>query len=660
MRFVYVLEDDLRFQKQIVDAIQEIDPKIQVRLFSQLEDFSNWLRDMMQKGPTAIVTGGRVPDGVVVPPIDASEANQLVCIISKIEYLGKKQIPLLRKTRDFLIKRGICTAEDPTAFVLTAFDNPEFKVKELEDGILNNVICKPFDKLMLSQHLTFAIDGRHRPSKYTIQNQKTSTQIEMLKEVKMESLSEVGFITRSDQEFTPGAFSKYYGNAFISERLRSVHAILTSCKKHPESENEFQLSFTFYGIDPSQSNAIRRKLKEVKDKKEEKEKFVDFDWLKINEGRRPASPDISVVVIDDTSLFAKGVSDALKRRFKNVNVVQYENYPDFLLDFDPKAAEQEGKKYPKAFSSGPEIEIQLDGTGKVITSIVGQIPPTTMCLGQKVSDIPAKTKFWADLLGPQMTKWQDWLKNSFSTVPFMVGTGDNTFFFRPAGFRSEKGFIYAKLTELTPDERIEYLKKNSRIPQRTDLIIAGYRHFQNKPEERWPVIREELKKRANEKTFPYVAVVAARDFSDAEKREFSAFSEEIFYLPVDRASLLIKMKVWFPDLRWEGDDVPIQTMKQPEMIRAAGPVKVSEISEAGLVLSYHRSLDISTFREFILWQPFEVGAPAPVATCNFVEEVGKGEFSIHFVFFGVTDHFLKAVRIWIRENYVLSKDKGGS
>ena len=77
-------------------------------------------------------------------------------------------ISLLKKTKDLFVERKICTVEDPTAFVLTVFDDPGFKIKQLENRILNNVIFKPFDRLILIQHLTNAIDGRHPPSKYTI------------------------------------------------------------------------------------------------------------------------------------------------------------------------------------------------------------------------------------------------------------------------------------------------------------------------------------------------------------------------------------------------------------------------------------------------------------------------------------------------------------
>jgi hypothetical protein len=92
------------------------------------------------------------------------------------------------------------------------------------------------------------------------------------------------------------------------------------------------------------------------------------------------------------------------------------------------------------------------------------------------------------------------------------------------------------------------------------------------------------------------------------------------------------------------------------------PVTVNEISEAGFVMQYYRSVAVGSFREIILWQPYEIGAPELLATCNYCEEnpAQKGSYNCHFVFFGISDHLLKRIRVWIRDNYILSKEGQGS
>ena len=56
MKFVYVLEDDPKFQQELVEAIAVTDPKIQVRIFPKLETFAAWMKTMMTTGPAAIRT----------------------------------------------------------------------------------------------------------------------------------------------------------------------------------------------------------------------------------------------------------------------------------------------------------------------------------------------------------------------------------------------------------------------------------------------------------------------------------------------------------------------------------------------------------------------------------------------------------------------------
>ncbi len=74
-------------------------------------------------------------------------------------------------------------------------------------------------------------------------------------------------------------------------------------------------------------------------------------------------------------------------------------------------------------------------------------------------------------------------------------------------------------------------------------------------------------------------------------------------------------------------------------------------------MEYKRRVDVGEFREIILWQPDELAAPELTAVCNFSEasQSKKGVFLNHFVLFGMTDHFLKSIRIWIRNNHILSK-----
>ncbi|RYZ78576.1 MAG: hypothetical protein EOP06_28790, partial [Proteobacteria bacterium] len=204
MKYIYILENDIKFRDEMIEAIQKIDPQLGVRWFEHLDQFAKWIRLAMNEGATAIPKGGQtLPQ--LLEASSAGAAHQLLLVISSEEFLGAKHMSLLRKTREMFIRKGLCPASDPTSLVLTSFESPTFDIKLVEDRIINNVIFKPFDKLILQQHLIFAIGGRHPPSQYSVHNMKTTATIEMLKEVDIECLSDVGFISISNRPITVGS-----------------------------------------------------------------------------------------------------------------------------------------------------------------------------------------------------------------------------------------------------------------------------------------------------------------------------------------------------------------------------------------------------------------------------------------------------------------------
>lgn len=653
MRFVYVLEDDLKFQKDIVEAIYSIDPKIQIRVFPKLAEFIDWVRLMMEEGPSAISKGGQFPASVQQEPV-IEEAHQLVTIISKIEFLGKKQLPLMQKTRSLFIERGICTKEDPTAFVLAAFDKPDFQIHDLQDPILANVIFKPFDRLILIQHLTFAVDGRHPPSKYTIANQKMSAVIEMIKEVDLEEVSEVGFLTRSSGPLDKGQFAKYYGSAFLTERRTSVMARLVDCRPHPKNPSEFQCAFVYFGADPVQITGLRKKIKAV-----HRKSLSPFHWKEVCPGLA-MQRTVNIVVIDeDEDLVVKPVIDSIKRHFKNVNCVGYNNISDFFMDLDPKMVDSAGAPPPKAFSLS-DFELILDDKLTTILNFTSPSKEPFMLFGHPFADLKEKKNWMIEHIDSScLEAWKQWALKPTPDAIFVVRSGADRFYIKPSSFQKKEKELAIKFTELSSAEKMAYLAKNSQLPVEVDFVFIGHRYLGDNAKERWTGVKEKLEKRASGKCQPQFFLFAGKEYTDLEARDLSDVFTDIFLKPLDRSYMLQKLKLQLMNLPATGDPIEMPMMFLKEVIRAANPAPVTEISEAGLIMQYHRTLDIGSFREFLLWQAYEHGSPIMKAQCNFVEEAStKGLFNIHFVFFGINDHFLKTIRLWIRDNYILSKEKG--
>lgn len=344
MKYIYILENEEKFRDEMIEAIRKIDPQLLMRYFTSLEEFSKWIKLVMVEGADALPKGGTAPAGQLEP---TGGTHQLPLIISKDEFLGARHMSLLRKTRDLFIKKGLCTQEDPTSLVLTSFDNPDFDIKLAEDRIINNVIFKPFDKLILQQHLAFAIGGRHPVSSYSVHNMKTTAAIEMLKEVEVEALSDIGFVSISNRPLKVGALAKYYSPAFLSLQHRSMMALCVKCEPHPERKDFYRCGFTFLAADTFQISNIRKQVR-AKDLKP-----FTYEWIVKPQNSMP----VEIAVITSEDHLGQHFKDSVDKSFGNVQVHHFATLQDFLYTVDPELAKKDKRDID--FSKRPHIKSTL-------------------------------------------------------------------------------------------------------------------------------------------------------------------------------------------------------------------------------------------------------------------------------------------------------------
>jgi hypothetical protein len=607
---------------------------------------------MLQKGAEAISVGGELHP--LAEPINVSaEAHQLVCLISKVKFLGVEQLGLLRKTREALIQKGICTKEDPTSFVLTAFDNPEFDITGLEDRIIANVIFKPFDRLILIQHLTFAIDGRHPPSKYTIANQKTSAVIEMLKQVKIEAISDIGFISLSNRPIEVGAVAKYYSAHFSTERQRSVIAICQSCHPHPETPKIYRAIFQFFANDPSQISNLRKKTRNPS------YLTYNYDW----HGQKLQEELLNFVVIDEEESKSTGLSTHIQKRMIGTKLFNYDNFSAFYSDLNPAESWESRSSNLKAFSMGEEATLLFDSAGQMFFGVESEDKNPKTLFGVAEATLKNKGNWFQSALKVEQKELfrqmiSNQIKDANVELIFEIMLEGQMFLIRAVGVSKKNSVLRIQFRELAKDEAISFLTKNSKLPARLDALFVSHKFFQGDAKARWENIMNLIHQRSGQK--PKIFILSKQDFSDAEERDLASYCSDIYFKPIDRIYFNQKMKSFFPEISIMGEPVDVKTVKVEDVIKVASPVEISELSEAGLIMTYYRPIRIGSFREFVLWQPYEVGAPELQAQVNFVEEAADKKYNIHLVFFGMSDRFLKHIRVWIRDNYITSKAGKGS
>ncbi len=668
MKFVYILEKEIRFINEILESLQKIDPQLQPRIFKDLDGFAKWIQLLSKEGVAAIAKGGvkpidfgglrtdllGAPNAEGTEPTKSAEADQLVLLISDNDILGSKHLALLRKTQELFVQKGLCTKEDPTAIVISAFDNPGFDIEMVEDRIINNVIFKPFEKMILLQHLIFAISGRHPPSNNTLHNMKTSAIIEMLKDVEVEAYSDIGFITLSSRPLPLGAVSKYYSDVFKSGKTRNAFARCALCEPHPTLPNVYRSAFTFFGVEPEQLIDFR------KNAPVQNETEFAFKWRP-----EPSVSAVRIVVIDPDEFGAAPLAGSLERSFSNVKIVAYKSLGEFLVDLDP-ALQTPAVKPPPAFPGGVKIKFQFEATSKKLVKTIPDITAAQTLLGFFPAELQ-KLEFFQWMLGQERNKLIEMIKGTTNPLDdkiLILKNKDQDYFIRLEAQQNlkekESNLVELTFVELTEAERQKWQVARSRMPEKVDGILVHEQFLREDDLTQWDQILERLKKRvkgpdqANYK--PELMVLAKQRKSDTSLRLLGKVFSNIFYKPVERSYFIKMMYLQFPTLN-PTSPVEIKHFVKKEKFEVGNPIQVTEMSEAGVVMNYYRAITVGSFRRFILWFPMEIGQPVMLATCNFSKEneAEKGLFENHFVFFGMQDVFLQHVRVWIRENYVLSK-----
>lgn len=530
MKFIYILEDDLRIQKDLFETLKLIDPKLHIRFFTSLADFHDWLKVAIHEGPKALATGGLRHSLDSLDPIEPSSSHELRLVIAKNEFLGTQNMGLIRRAREFFLRKKMCSEQEPTALILTAFDSPSFDIKLAEDRIINNVIFKPFDKLILKQDIEYALTGQHPlGSSGTVATIKINSTIEMLKEVSLNSLTEVGFTTVNNHEIAIGTMTKYYAKAFEADNKKSLYAYCVSCKEI--SSKEFLCTFHFFAAENQQISQLRKNI------------LQDKNSSSIELQNTQLAPSRILVVSEDIPL-GLDLKIFLGDRFSNSEVYVYSNY------------------------------------------------------GQLLSDLADKD---------------------------------------------------------TPNKQI--------LPASFDFIFSSYDLFEIEKEKKWEQLCEYFKDRGKRaqielNELPRMFLISRKKIPTDEIKDLAKWSREVFFTPLDKSYMAKKLISEHSSFK-NKSPVSLASLADDSTLKVANPVEITQISEAGLVMKYYRAISIGAFREFILWRPEENETPEIIGTVNFHEEDkgGKEFFVNHFVFFGMRDHYLKHIRLWLRDAYIKQKEK---
>ncbi len=644
MKYVYVLEDDQKLQSQICESIRKSEPQAQIRFLSSFESFQKWLNLALTEGQKALFQGGEKLE-TDLNPISTSwdPADELILLITKDEWLGYRYLKLIKKTLDTFIRKQICTKENPTRLVITAFESPDFDLKLAEDPIVSNVIFKPFDELILQQLLHYACVGHSPPTQSFVHKVQTAQEVEMTKEVQMEAVGDVGFVTRSPREIKVGQISKYYGEVFLSKGRTHVMGRCVACESHPDWPGEFRVWFSFLGIPSSQISDIRRNMVirneiEYSANSPFQEQPLKKDWVILDSNKERVAKFKKILDV---------VAEA--------QVKVFSSFDTFYFQTDPSGLENSRKE--KAWSDVEKITLHLDQRGDILLRILPEDQEKKKIFGEPYAEFK-KANFHSKLHELSVVTLKSWILAGASDQELLIVQHNGNFFTLKATAFAKKTvenetFIEIELVEPALAERTKWFETKFPTPQSAHAILIAEEFLYDEKLGYW----EEFVKSAHEKgQFPRFITLYKQVPMESKVRKMG-WVEDIYENSNDLPYIERKLKWRGSNLMTTADSGNAPYLNScKEVIRVANPVSIAELSEAGLLMNYERTLEAGLFRKFVLSKTAETFSEYR-ATCNYSVEhpTEKGLFQSHFIFFGLTDGHLKSIRVWILENYVLSK-----
>lgn len=341
MRYAIIIENEQKLLAQISEAILQSDPKIIIRNFPTFEGFEKWVLLLKQTGPSAINQAGftiqealentsyirnideirKKSESKSIKVVGKELSEHLLLFIANAESLPKKRFDELRNFLKICSEVALCTNETPTSVLLTAFESPNFKIKEFAQPCVFNVIFKPFDKPILNQIICFALNGNQEVKSEFVFQQKTKANVEMIKESEIEGFSEVGLVTINDKKLKPGSLSKLYTKVIETPTLKSTFAVCTQSDESKEDPKLCLSYFKFFALKNDQINVLRKFVKET-------------TVIKLKEFPKPPITDnvgrffhIGIISIDETSAT---IEEILVRTFKMLKVSKFKDNLEFI------------------------------------------------------------------------------------------------------------------------------------------------------------------------------------------------------------------------------------------------------------------------------------------------------------------------------------------
>jgi hypothetical protein len=436
MSNVIVIEPDQSTAGQIEATVKAIDGNLEVV----------WFRSLLELN--AEIERLRVPQSDNPPTV---QLKKIVLIIVDAESNRKVPLDLWGKLMGFIDSKD--PAKLRTRLIFTGFETGAHKemVERYIHNKVFNLVIKPFDALMLKQTLSLALakDGPLRPAE--VFSQQAESVVEIIKDIEIEVLTELGFRTRSSREIPTRKMARYYGEPFLGPNGNSVFAYAYHSRPSETEPGMYSVSFSYLGIPKEQLASIRRFINTQKDK----EKLPFYETA-------PGQEKTTALIISRNPDIVQSVNNLLSDRFVGIETAVVGSMGQLMQRLAPEGkGESSG---PRAFDTKGSVEFQITLDGKKILALnevaKDQKKPLSTYFGQPIADHPFKPPL-EDIFAPSDRAAAREMVKSRNARPSEIlqlqGPGGDFSYLRIEQVQAlkdseEKEHLHIQMRELTPEE----------------------------------------------------------------------------------------------------------------------------------------------------------------------------------------------------------------
>ena len=513
-----------------------------------------------------------------------------------------------------------------------------------------NILIKPFDLVILEQYLDITLNSEDSLDVKKVFNQKNPGWVELIKDIQIDRLTELGFRTVSKRPIEVNKLGRYFGPAFGSPGEDSLFAYCYKNIPSVKGNGEYSSSFSFYGLAKDQLNSLRRFIQQSKDKTEYK--FED-----------ETSQELEIVHFSPNATLNSQFEQILNDKFEQIYVRHYRSLGQMLQEMNDSDLKEASKDLIRenVFESDEDVLFILDEKKTHVKSIktfetqkyiqtIAKIP-----VNQFISD----SKNFSEIFDLSKVL-QEILNFEKGDTPLIHGhySGYDVFYkilSVETLFDSNYGNVcHVRLHVLnSSEEKIEIQKKMHKRQTLAAVVIDG----RSMGETTFSSLFHAAAKLYNSSTFKKI-ILSEITIDNYNKLEKFKLFDDIFPLPIDIFYMTRKLKMHIPQLKFKSsEDNHRWGIMLSKGIKTGWPLELKSISEVHVSFEYPREIRIGDVRRFILPLESPVQSPEILAICRFCKKISEDKFSCDFLFFAVKDSQIKHIRSWIKTLHIQSKNQ---